>query len=196
MRKAAILALATAALATLAVGVTSYVCQSTTRVITGDVLWWTQPGYANYPYDGRSEVVAGIYRPFVLGDEGDDGLIDVHVYRARLCVRWVYDTLERWTQMTLPPFRELDGLWGFTADFGTAGLILSQADDSVRPVRALTIRVPLWVPFLVLSAYPVLAFVRGPVRRWRRRKRGLCAQCGYNLTGLTEPRCPECGERI
>jgi predicted amidophosphoribosyltransferase len=24
--------------------------------------------------------------------------------------------------------------------------------------------------------------------------RGHCRRCGYNLKGLTEPRCPECGE--
>ncbi len=49
---------------------------------------------------------------------------------------------------------------------------------------------------MVLGVYPAIAFIRGPVRRWRRRKHGLCIHCGYNLTGLTEPRCPECGERI
>ena len=35
----------------------------------------------------------------------------------------------------------------------------------------------------------------GPISRRRRRERvkaGLCATCGYNLSGLTEPRCPEC----
>jgi hypothetical protein len=24
----------------------------------------------------------------------------------------------------------------------------------------------------------------------------LCRKCGYNLRGISEPRCPECGERI
>ena len=27
-----------------------------------------------------------------------------------------------------------------------------------------------------------------------RPKTARCANCGYNLTGLTEPRCPECGQ--
>ena len=27
----------------------------------------------------------------------------------------------------------------------------------------------------------------------RRRRQGICVQCGYNLKGLTELRCPECG---
>ncbi len=46
---------------------------------------------------------------------------------------------------------------------------------------------------LMLAAYPTLTLVRGPLLRWRRRRKGLCLKCGYNLTGLPEPRCPECG---
>ena len=52
---------------------------------------------------------------------------------------------------------------------------------------------PCWAAFVLLGFYPTLAFIRGPLRRRRRRKRGLCVKCGYNLTGLPEPRCPECG---
>ena len=37
---------------------------------------------------------------------------------------------------------------------------------------------------------------RGPLRRWRRRKRGLCLHCGYNLTGNTSGVCPECAQKI
>ena len=56
--------------------------------------------------------------------------------------------------------------------------------------------VPLWIPIVLMSTYPVLAFIRGPVRRWRRRKKGLCIKCGYNLTGNVSGMCPECGEDI
>jgi hypothetical protein len=52
---------------------------------------------------------------------------------------------------------------------------------------------PLWAPLLVFGTYPTISFIRGPLRRRRRRRRGLCVHCGYNLTGLPEPRCPECG---
>lgn len=45
---------------------------------------------------------------------------------------------------------------------------------------------------VLLAAYPTLWLIRGPLRRRRRRKRGLCIECGYNLTGLTALRCPEC----
>ena len=53
--------------------------------------------------------------------------------------------------------------------------------------------IPLWIPFILFSAYPTIAFIRGPLRRWRRRKRGLCIRCGYNLEGNVSGTCPECG---
>jgi len=49
---------------------------------------------------------------------------------------------------------------------------------------------------LVLSAYPTIAFVRGPLRCWRRRRHGLCLKCGYNLTGNLSGVCPECGTKV
>ena len=59
-----------------------------------------------------------------------------------------------------------------------------------------TLWLPLWVPVVVFSAYPAVAFIRGPLRRWRRRRKGLCVTCGYNLTGNVTGVCPECGEPI
>jgi hypothetical protein len=53
--------------------------------------------------------------------------------------------------------------------------------------------VPFWALGLLFAFYPSLALITGPIRRRRRRRRGLCLRCGYNLTGLPEPRCPECG---
>jgi len=49
---------------------------------------------------------------------------------------------------------------------------------------------------LTLAAYPMIAFVRGPLRRRRRRKRGLCVACGYDLTGNVSGVCSECGRRV
>ena len=61
---------------------------------------------------------------------------------------------------------------------------------------SLILELSLWYLLVFFAAYPTLAFVRGPLRRRWRRKRGLCVRCGYNLTGLTHPRCPECGTEI
>ena len=47
----------------------------------------------------------------------------------------------------------------------------------------------------ILAAYPVIAFVRGPLRRYHRRKRGLCVACAYDLRGSPEP-CPECATKV
>lgn len=55
---------------------------------------------------------------------------------------------------------------------------------------------PVWPGFAVNAAFYagmcwVLLAAPGVVRRWRRRRRGACAACGYDLAGLEA--CPECG---
>ncbi len=54
------------------------------------------------------------------------------------------------------------------------------------------VEVPMGFLFVLFASYPTIAFIRGPLRRRRRRKRGLCLTCGYDLRGSPE-RCPECG---
>ncbi len=60
--------------------------------------------------------------------------------------------------------------------------------------RSLSVR--YWFLILLLNVYPAIAFIRGPLRRWRRTQRGLCGTCGYNLTGNASGMCPECGEKL
>ena len=55
---------------------------------------------------------------------------------------------------------------------------------------------PFWMPLVLFAAYPLVAFVRGPLRRARRAKRGACPECGYDLTGNVSGRCPECAEPV
>ena len=55
---------------------------------------------------------------------------------------------------------------------------------------------PLWMILLFLTPYPTLAFIRGPLRRWRRKRKGLCLACGYDLTGNVTGTCSECGAKL
>jgi hypothetical protein len=69
---------------------------------------------------------------------------------------------------------------------------------SLREVGGLERRYSLLLPFWSLAllwlSLPVgwLFLYRGHWRRRRRREKGLCVKCGYDLRG-TPDRCPECG---
>ncbi len=53
-----------------------------------------------------------------------------------------------------------------------------------------TIVIPLYSVFLAVAVPTLLVW-----RFWPKPvKPGHCLNCDYNLTGLTEPRCPECGQ--
>ena len=54
--------------------------------------------------------------------------------------------------------------------------------------------IPLWIPTAIFGIYP--AYLLTPLHRRRKRKKlGLCLNCGYDLRGSKE-RCPECGEAV
>ena len=54
---------------------------------------------------------------------------------------------------------------------------------------------PTWPIIVIFTLFPGTVLVYGPLRRHRRRKKGLCIHCGYNLTGNVSGVCPECGEK-
>lgn len=58
------------------------------------------------------------------------------------------------------------------------------------------VRFPIWIPAVALIIAPIRAAIRGPIIQRRRKKRGACIHCGYNLTGNTTGVCSECGEVI
>ena len=53
---------------------------------------------------------------------------------------------------------------------------------------------PYWLMLIGFSVAPLLAAIRLLLRD-RRRRRGLCARCGYDLRA-SKIRCPECGTPI
>ncbi len=64
-----------------------------------------------------------------------------------------------------------------------------------RYEREFQLIMPIWPIFLLAAAPTALWAWRTAVARRRRRRRDAnrCAGCGYDLTGNTSGRCPECG---
>lgn len=60
--------------------------------------------------------------------------------------------------------------------------------------RYIVITVPLWMLVALLLVYPTTVFIRGPALRRRRLRRHQCPACGYDRSGNTSGRCPECGQ--
>ena len=61
--------------------------------------------------------------------------------------------------------------------------------------RTLDLKTPWWSALLIactVGMFPVLEFIRGPLRRRRRRKRGLCVRCGRDPSEASDSTCPEC----
>lgn len=61
--------------------------------------------------------------------------------------------------------------------------------------RALMIGSPFWALLLLCVGYSTIYFLRGPLRRRKRRHRGQCLECGYDLRG-SAGKCPECGADV
>jgi len=59
-------------------------------------------------------------------------------------------------------------------------------------VTASYVRLPVWLPTGLLLIIPIGTALRA-TRHRRRRRKNECVNCGYSLTGLPSPRCPECG---
>lgn len=55
---------------------------------------------------------------------------------------------------------------------------------------------PLWLVFVIVGMPCWFALVRSS-RTARRRRRGLCVNCGYNRRGIAvDSKCPECGTQV
>ncbi len=134
-------------------------------------------------------------------------------------------SFEAWKQDSIPVFwpdwrpherdyalllKQLDkriGAWQFSRHHSvfftnSKGRHLGLSPDLEAKAMSIAVLAPwrslvsaLWGLTGALALYPAWALMFGPVRRWRRRRRGLCVGCGYNLTGNVSGVCPECGRR-
>ena len=129
---------------------------------------------------------------------------------------WVWTS---WMARTVPDY--LDGCLLAHVDNGTLGITYMHGDDPSNVGQRLklgyyglgirsgtdtseeygthsmiTAELPFWLAGIMLGAYPLVVFIKGPVRRWRRGKQGHCRQCGYNLTGNVTGVCSECGATL
>ncbi len=81
------------------------------------------------------------------------------------------------------------------------GPLLDVADAVYQPLSDILGRRAAFVCVILLIATPA-AVVTSLTYAYLRRPNDLpdgylhCLKCGYVLKGLSEPRCPECGERI
>lgn len=85
---------------------------------------------------------------------------------------------------------------GFRQSLGWFGRIGFSIGVNRAQWRYATVRIPVWIPVLLLFIHPAVAFVQGPVLRHHRWRRNQCLECGYDLTGSASGICSECGEVI
>jgi hypothetical protein len=58
----------------------------------------------------------------------------------------------------------------------------------------ISISTPFWSVFFITSVFPVVAFTLYLIRTRHHRRVGHCTMCGYDLTGNTTGKSPECGQ--
>ena len=110
-----------------------------------------------------------------------------------LLVCWGIPALQvEWWFAARVPSARID--WGGPVPL--LGTFSYSARDNRSGWRYHSLIVPSWAVLTTTLAYPTIAFICGPFRRRRRRRRGECVPCGYNLTGNVSGVCPECGIEV
>ena len=103
----------------------------------------------------------------------------------------LYDQHGRYTGPCVPPRAHVRGYTGFGVEYLAFDPVTK--DDNFKFRRW---RVSLWPIILLLVVSQLLLMRRTVFLPHRRRMRGMCTRCGYDLTGNTSGVCPECGTTI
>lgn len=119
---------------------------------------------------------------------GDRRPIELSVYKGDFCIdHYHYEGIGRSPK---------EGWrWYAVLNETTPSTRMWEADHwvrSPRPPRWIQLRIPLWLMSAVFGVYPAMTLLIPFLRDRHCSRRGLCRGCGYDLTGLIEPRCPEC----
>lgn len=192
LRKAIIVVLMLAAVATAITWADSYRCRKP-RPVPPEIEELLERITVSY-LPGLPDPLAGV------GLSWDYYLRDREVFRVRTCrgtLNLRYDSGIK-TGTPVPRknsqfggFRYKHWMWTSSIEWGQDGEPDIHDDYRVREIS-----LPFAALFAVLASYPILAFIRGPLRRWRHRRAGLCLNCGYDLTGNESGICPECGRPL
>lgn len=156
------------------------------------VLWWDSYRFHSLPPDEQEEVDRGI--ALYIPQAGLSRMFWYDHNRQIISLRTSYGIciLKHNAEITAstPATRRTHAWVGFAYKRWrwTVGTGI-QPDYRVREIH-----VPLWFVLLLLAAYPMMVLVYHSLRRSRRKRRkiGLCLECGYDLRGSKE-RCPKCG---
>jgi len=133
--------------------------------------------------------MVGYARTFQIGD---DFIIRLRTGTGRMTL-----ALEQRTADDEPPAREFYRWYPFAYEHWVSASPSQWGRNGTRAIdgtyRSHLVTVPFWLVIGMCYVYPIVCFVRGPLRRLRRHQRGLCIYCGYDLRG-GDGFCPECGE--
>jgi hypothetical protein len=146
-------------------------------------LWWRSYGTFTVPHGTSNWLTVPGWDANVVGDPVRSGGISLSGADGYIRVYW------NWTQSNdegpLGLLRSTDATYG-VACFGWMR----------RGTTLVAVSAPFWFVLGLFSAQPTYMFIRGPFRRWRRRRQGRCLTCGYDLTGNVSGICSECGTPI
>lgn len=145
-------------------------------------------GFARFTWLLCDDELSIEYEPLTMSPATGNGvayLARMHIRTASGCRYPVAHIAmaEAFPQIGLPTHQAVHNLW-------------PSRTTGCPPLHRIFVRTRWWLVCTIIAAYPIVAFIRGPLRRWRRKRKGLCLKCGYDMMGNESGVCPECGTEV